>query len=110
MGMTSTAKMQMKVGARMPDNNSDLVVSLMGMTSTAKMQMKVGARMPENNSDLVFAICAMISLQQILEKTVPVRKNIHRGSCFKMSFWDMRTQIMKRVMAAKVDTRGRMAS
>ena len=90
--------------------NSSLLGLMPGMTMTRMMEAKVGARMPDNNSDLVLDIWAMISLQQMLEKTVPVRKNMHLGSRSRMLLGDQITQMKNSVMAVNVDTRGRTAS
>ena len=50
------------------------VVSLMPGTMTAMVTAtKVGTRITDNSSDLVLDIWAMISLQQMLANTVPVR-------------------------------------
>ena len=50
------------------------VVSLRPGTITARATAtKVGTRIPDSSSDLVLDIWAMISLQQMLANTVPVR-------------------------------------
>ena len=83
---------------------------MLGMTKQNRMVRAVGARIMENSSDLVLDIWAMMSLQQMLEKTVPVRKNMHRGSRFRMSLREARTQMKNMIQATMVDTMGLSAS
>ena len=89
---------------------SSVLALMPGMIKTRRMERKVGARMTDNSSDLVLDIWAMISLQQMLEKTVPVRKNMHLGSRSRMLLGDQQTQMKNRLMAVNVDTRGLTAS
>ena len=53
--------------------NSSLVWLRPGTITAMVMATKVGTRITDSSSDLVLDIWAMISLQQMLAKTVPVR-------------------------------------
>ena len=83
------------------------------MLGTARQKMMVravGARIMENSSDLVLDIWAMMSLQQMLEKTVPVRKNMHLGSMSRTWLGEFHTQMKNMIHATIVDTKGLSAS
>ena len=69
-----------------------------------------GMRITEKSSDLVLDIWAIMSLQQMLANTVPVRRNMQRGSLSRIPLGDQRTQMKNNTMATTVDTRGLMAS
>ena len=79
------------------------------MTTKATVRAK-GMRITEKSSDLVLDIWAMISLQQMFANTVPVSRNMQRGSCFRISLGDESTQMKNNTMATTVETRGLMAS
>ena len=89
---------------------SSLSAVMPGMTRTETTVRAKGMRITEKSSDLVLDIWAMISLQQMLAKTVPVRRNMQRGSSSKILLGEQRTQMKQTAMAMRVETRGLMAS